>query len=405
MNTVIPNSVTSIGSYAFYGCSGLTSVTIPNSVTSIGDHTFWDCSGLTSVTIPNSVTSIGDHAFYGCSGLTSVTIPNSVTTIANYTFCRCSGLTSVTIPNSVTSIGGEAFSYCSGLTFVICLAATPPTIGFFSYYAFPGNVTCQATLYVPDESVSAYQLAYNWRDFSRIVGITEPPAIGDFEVDGVWYQALDVNNAMVIRQPVEEDYYQGDVMIPEAVTYEDYTFTVVSIDAGAFEDCYDLTSVVIGDAVESIGENAFQGCTALTSVTIGSGVTAIGSKAFNYCNALQTVTCRGMVPPVMASSNCFTNAAYTRATLRAPRTAQADYSTADYWYKFNHIEGYGSAGPGDVDGDGKVGIADVSTIIDYILYGNSDDEFYFESADINGNGRIDIGDVSSLIDMLLNGEN
>ena len=163
--------------------------------------------------------------------------------------------------------------------------------------------------------------------------------------------------------------------------------------------------MVIGDAVESIGENAFQGCTALTSVTIGSGVTAIGAKAFNYCNALQTVTCRGMVPPVMASSNCFTNAAYTRATLRVPRTAQADYSTADYWYKFNHLEGFGSAGPGDVDGDGKVGIADVSTIIDYILYGNSDDEFYFESADINGNGRIDIGDVSSLIDMLLNGEN
>ena len=86
---VIPNSVTSIGDYAFYDCSGLTSVTISNSVESIGDRAFYYCSGLTSVTIPNSVTSIGGDAFYGCSGLTSVTIPNSVTSIGEYTFSSC----------------------------------------------------------------------------------------------------------------------------------------------------------------------------------------------------------------------------------------------------------------------------------------------------------------------------
>ena len=342
------------------------------------------------------VTSIGDYAFCFCSGLTSVTIGNSVISIGEGAFYYCSGLTSVTIGNSVISIGEGAFYNCSALTSVTCLAATPPTIGDNSSYAF-SSVTSQATLYVPYKSVSAYQSAFNWMDFSQIVGIFD-----DFEVDGVWYRALDENTAMVIQRPGEEDYYQGDVVIPEDVTYEDQSFTVVCIDTGAFEDCYDLTSVVIGDSVESIGENAFLGCTSLTSVTVGCGVTAIGSKAFNYCNSLQTVTCRGMVPPVMASSNCFTNAAYTRATLRVPRTAESDYSTADYWYKFKIIEGYGSAGPGDVDGDGIIGIADVSTIIDYILYGNSDDEFYFESADINGNGRIDIGDVSTLIDMLLN---
>lgn len=76
------------------------------SVTSIGVYAFYNCSGLTSVTIGNSVTSIGGGAFYGCTGLTSVTIPNSVTSIENYTFYGCTGLTSVTIPNSVTSIGG-----------------------------------------------------------------------------------------------------------------------------------------------------------------------------------------------------------------------------------------------------------------------------------------------------------
>ena len=117
-SVTIPNSVTSIGSSAFSGCSGLTSVTIPNSVTSIGGAAFEDCSGLTSVTIPNSVTSIGDYTFYGCSGLTSVTIPNSVTSIGWYAFYECSGLTSVTIPNSVESIGNYAFRGCSGLTSV-----------------------------------------------------------------------------------------------------------------------------------------------------------------------------------------------------------------------------------------------------------------------------------------------
>ncbi len=118
-SVIIPNSVTCIGDGAFYNCSGLTSVIIPNSVTSIDMYTFRDCSGLTSVTIGNSVTSIGEYAFYNCSGLNSVTIPNSVTSIGEGAFDNCSGLTgALTIPNSVTSIGGAAFAGCSGLTSV-----------------------------------------------------------------------------------------------------------------------------------------------------------------------------------------------------------------------------------------------------------------------------------------------
>ena len=117
-NAVIPDSVTSIGDYAFYNCSSLTSVTIPHGVTSIGDSAFSGCSSLTSVTIPDSVTSIGYYAFYGCSSLTSVTIPDSVTSIGYAAFRGCSSLTSVTIPDSVTSIGGWAFYGCSKIKVV-----------------------------------------------------------------------------------------------------------------------------------------------------------------------------------------------------------------------------------------------------------------------------------------------
>ena len=115
-NTIIPNSVTSIGEHAFESRSGLTSVTIPNSVTSIGRSAFQNCTGLTSITIPNSVTSIDFSAFSGCTGLTNVTIPNSVTRIENGTFRSCNSLASVTIPNSVTSIGQSSFQDCSGMT-------------------------------------------------------------------------------------------------------------------------------------------------------------------------------------------------------------------------------------------------------------------------------------------------
>ena len=128
----IPNGVTSISSYAFSGCSSLTSITIPNSVTSIGYCAFEDCSSLTSVTIPDGVTSIDSSTFSGCSSLTSVTIPNSVTSIGYYAFEDCSSLTSVTIPDGVTSIGTYAFQNCSRLASI----ATPASVTTINYGAF-----------------------------------------------------------------------------------------------------------------------------------------------------------------------------------------------------------------------------------------------------------------------------
>ena len=199
-SVTIPNSVTSIGSSAFYGCTGLTSVTIPNSVTSIGTA-FVGCSGLTEInvdennsvyssidgvvlnksqtelvcypggkqgayTIPNSVTSIGRYAFQECRGLTSIDIPNSVTSIGDYAFSDCTGLTSVTIPNSVTSIGSSAFYYCSGLTDIYCHIEEPLTIDSYVFNIVPKN-TC--TLHVPIGSKVKYEAADVWKSFLNIV--------------------------------------------------------------------------------------------------------------------------------------------------------------------------------------------------------------------------------------------
>ena len=166
-NTMIPNSVTSIGVRAFEGCDGLTSIVIPNSVTSIGNKAFYSCDGLTSINIPNSVTVIGNNVFESCNelaclvvesgnprydsrnncnaiietadntlivGCKNTIIPNSVTSIGGWAFSYCWGLTSINIPNSVTAIGAGAFEGCDGLTSVdISNSVTSIGAGAFEY--------------------------------------------------------------------------------------------------------------------------------------------------------------------------------------------------------------------------------------------------------------------------------
>ena len=140
----IPNSVASIGDWAFADC-GLTCVSIPDSVTSIGANAFYVCSGLTSVTIGTNVSSIGNHAFYDCCGLRSVTIPDSVTSIGDSAFYDCSGLTSVTIGTNVSSIGDGAFAFC-GLTGVYFRGNAPGDGSDTSVFYGDGSATLY---YVP----------------------------------------------------------------------------------------------------------------------------------------------------------------------------------------------------------------------------------------------------------------
>jgi len=117
--TISGSALTTVPRGVFNNCRTLlVSVTLPNSVTSIGNWAFMNCTNLKSITIPNSVTGIGANAFNNCTSLASITIPNSVTNIGSDAFSNCTGLKSIAVPKSVTEIGEGAFSKCTNLTSV-----------------------------------------------------------------------------------------------------------------------------------------------------------------------------------------------------------------------------------------------------------------------------------------------
>ena len=266
-NSVIPKGVKSIGDYAFYGCSGLTSITIPDSVTSIGESVFCYCSGLTNITIPKGVKNIENYTFFDCSGLTSVTIPASVTSIGMQAFYGCSGLTSVTIPESVTSIGDSAFEYCSGLMDVT-VSDGVRRIGRYAFWGCSGlkSITIPSSV----TSIGAGALS----------GCSELESIEVEEGNSMYYSEGD---CLIERSSKTLVLGCKNSVIPKDVK---------SLGDYAFYGCSRLTSITILEGVTGIGRSAFYGCSGLTSVTIPESVTSIGSYAFKDCR-LNDITYSG----------------------------------------------------------------------------------------------------------------
>ncbi len=333
-------SVTSIGSWAFIRCSGLTNITIPNSVTSIGAGAFNGCTGITAVhisdlaawckidfrdsysnplyyahnlylngelvtdlVIPNGVTEIKEYAFNGCTGITSITIPNSVTSIGGDAFNGCTGITSITIPNGVTSIGVSAFNGCTGITAVhISDLAAWCKIDFRDSYSNPLyyahnlylNGELVTDLVIPNGVTEIKEYAFN--GCTGITSITIPNSVTSIGGDAF-------NGCTVLRELHIED---GDSTLslsynsrgtglfydrPLKTLYLGRNLSYNTSYSCGYSPFYKVTTlknVTIGNSVTIIKEYIFDCCRGITSIEIPSSVTTIGKYAFHH-NGLHEV--------------------------------------------------------------------------------------------------------------------
>ena len=283
---VIPDNVTQIDDYAFFGYSGLTSVTIGNGVTSIGKSAFQNCIGLGSVSIPDNVTSMGDSAFQNCSSLGSVTIGNGLTKIGEYVFEKCYGLTSVTIGSNVSSIGYYAFADCTNLTNIVL----PNSVTLIDYNAFRECIRLSSITLSDSLTVLRGDAFYGCKS---LTSVTIPDSI--ISIAGSAFDGCD-ELSYNIDQNVK---YLGNDKNPYLVLMDatDWQITAVQIHSdtkviggGAFGACRWLTSIVIPNGVVGIGGGAFGGCHNLSSITIPNSVIRIDEAAFNECNSLTSIT-------------------------------------------------------------------------------------------------------------------
>jgi hypothetical protein len=402
-NVNIPNSVsyngttyqvTSIGSYAFMYCTGLTSVTIPPTITLMSEYAFYGCSNLTQVNIsnliawlnisfsgnawanplflghhlylngsevtelnvPSGITELKDQAFNGCLSLTKVNIADDVTSIGWACFNGCSNLQTVSLGANVNYVSYYVFAGCTSLTSITCRATTPPTMG--TNETFDSSTYSTATLYVPESSINDYRAADWWKNFTRIYSITH-----DFVKDGIYYFITSSNTVSICHGP-SANQYSGNFTIPVTVTYGGITYdvtgihrdtfrgignainetltsvqipsTITTIGNCAFMSCTQLTDVVVPNSVTSIGYQAFMSCSHLESVTLGSGITSIQFYAFKNCPQLTSITSLATTPPPI-SSETFSDELYSSATLYVPRGSKSTYEEALNWQNFSNI--------------------------------------------------------------------
>ena len=310
-SVTIGESVTSIGNYAFYNCSSLTSVTIGESVTSIGNYAFYKCSGLTSVTIPESVTTIGNSAFYQCSSLTSVTIPNSVTSIGDYAFDSCSSLISVTIPNSVTSIGKSAFSTCSSLTSVT-IGESVTSIGNYAFY----KCSSLTSVTIPNSVTTIGESAF--KDCSGLTSLSIGNSVTNIGKEA-FHRCTALESVVWNAKHAADAYTEGESVYPIFYSMRSQ-----------------IKSFTFGDNVEYIPTYLCYGMEKLTSVTFPHGVTSIGKNAFYSCSSLTSITCKAANPPTVGKY-AFDGVSKS-IPVYVPCGCVEAYKTASGWNNFTNIQ-------------------------------------------------------------------
>lgn len=390
-NTIIPIGVTSIGDYAFYGCSSLTSIDIPNSVTTIGNYAFRFCSGLTSITIPNSLISIGNWAFAGCCGLDYISIPNSVTNIGGSAFSDCSGLTSISLPNSVTGIEGWTFSGCSGLTSI----TIPNSVSSIGDYAFSGcnkltEATVEnpnpvaiksstfsnrknATLYVPKGSKAAYEAADFWKEFKEIVEITKSSYL---EVaDTVGFTGKQLVLPIELKNTDEIAGVQFKLTLPAGVSV-----ALNSKNKLMFSKTErDADHTLSGSKAEDGTYTVLLYSADTEAITGNEG--SIIDVTLDIDKEMKDGTYEIKISDIVLST--------TKA-----QKINADDVTAQLEVKSYLL--------GDPNNDGSIDVVDITMIANHIL-GNNPENFIFEAADVDVDGTVDVNDIISIANIILYG--
>lgn len=289
----IPDTVTEIKPYAFYGCSSITSTAIPDSITSIDCGAFYNCNNLTNVTIDNGLETIDNSAFCGCDSLITVSIPDSVTTIGDSVFRNCAKLTSATLGNNLTTMGDYVFYGCSSLTQIVI----PDSITLISYQAFFGCTNLkQVTL--PDGIVTINGSAFE--DCKSLTEITIPSGVK--QIKDLAFSSC--SNLQVVYWNAVSCTYAGTCQVVGGREYDRTIFKNCSkLKKVIFGNDVELVSplllyktgvqgVTLGENIKMIGRYAFTD-SSISTIFLSKKITDIGLAAFANCNNLKTVFYEG----------------------------------------------------------------------------------------------------------------
>ena len=396
-NTVIPNNVNTIYSYAFENCTGLTSIVIPNNVTDIKGHAFEGCASLSSVTLPSGVTSLSVSLFRDCSSLSQIIIPNGVKTIGGTVFSGCASLQSVSIPASVTKVQTGVFAYCESLTSIIVESGNTK---------YDSRNNCNAVIETATNTLVAGCMTTVIPETVTVIGSNAFE--GCTNMTGINIP----ENVMEIGQYAFKKSGLTEINIPETVkTMNDYAFeectslisfswpsSLTNIPRSCFSSCYSLKEISIPEGVTSIGNFAFGDCSGLKTVYLPSTLTSIGTNAFRLCDNINSVTVEMTTPPGI-DDRTFTGRA--NATLFVPVGSLYAYQAADYWKEFGSIQELVPYINGDANGDKSITVADYIAIAHHIM-GNPPANFNEKAADANGDGQINVADYIAVAHIIMN---